>query len=145
MTPAFDTVEARLELFSRVPKFSYFTLQEKEILAQHSSARKIEAHGVVYAELTKADSFGVIGFGVAHKQNAVNRRPLGPTTVLGTLPLLRRNENLRRRTAGIVAQSECIVVDIPYKALDHLAPERKDAFIDSIAEDALTLIERIDH
>lgn len=145
MTPAFDTVDARLELFSRVPKFSYFTQHEKEILAKNSTARRVGPQGVVYAELAKADSFGVVAFGVAHKQNAVNRRPLGPTTVLGTLPLLRRNENLRRRTAGILAQAECVIVDIPYRALDLLAPDRKDAFIDSIAEDALTLIERIDH
>jgi hypothetical protein len=145
MATAFDTVEARMELFSRVPKFSYFTLQEKEVLAKNSNARKVAPQGVIYAELTKADSFGVVAQGIATKQNSVNRRPLNPTTVLGTLPLLRRNESLRRRTAGIVAQTECVMVDIPYKTLELLAPERKDAFIDSIAEDALTLIERIDH
>jgi len=77
---------------------------------------------------------------VAMKQNSVNRHPLGPSTVLGTLPLLRRAEEFRRRTAGIIAQTEVIMVDIPYKALDLLKPERKDGFIDTIAEDALQLI-----
>jgi hypothetical protein len=44
-----------------------------------------------------------------------------------------------------VTETDSILVEIPYAALDRLSRDRKDAFVDNIAEEALVLIERLDH
>jgi CRP-like cAMP-binding protein len=139
------TAQGRADLFHRVPQFAYFTTEEKDLLAELAQVKQYAAGVDVYIEGKAADSFSVIAYGTLIKRNANNRRPLGPLTVIGTLPLLRRNERLRRRTAGLVTETDSILVEIPYAALDRLSRDRKDAFVDNIAEEALVLIERLDH
>jgi CRP-like cAMP-binding protein len=139
-----QTVEGRVELFNRAPQLGYFTLAEKEQLARSATVKQYVQGADVYVEGKPAESFAVIASGSVIKRGTVNRRPIGPPAVIGTLPLLRRNEKLRHRTAGLVTLAPTMVVEVPYRLLDRLMPDRKEAFLDTIAEEALTLIEKLD-
>jgi hypothetical protein len=138
------TVEGRLDLFNRVTRFNNFTLTEKETLARLATVRQVSAGGDVYIERQPADSFAIIAVGSLAKKAAPTKRPIGPPTMIGTLPLLHRNPRLRVRTTGLQAMADVVLVEIPYGALDTLADERKEWFLETIAEEAVFLIEKLD-
>jgi len=143
--PDVRTREGRAKLMGRLPKFSDLSPDDVDALAGQALVRQLGAGVDLYLDGAVADSFAIVVMGTISKRGVVNKRPLGPNTVVGTLPLLRRNERLRRRTAGLMSLSPVMLIEIPYRALDLLPSERREAFLDSIAEEALTLIERLEH
>ena len=143
--PDLRSVEGRVTLMGRIPKFSALAPSDLAVLAGQASVRSLSPGVEVYVDGTGADSFAILVTGTITKRGLLNKRPIGSNSVIGTLPLLRRNERLRRRTASLLTLTDAILLDIPYRALDRLLPERRDAFLDSVAEEALNLIEKLEH
>jgi CRP-like cAMP-binding protein len=131
-------------VLSRASLLHLFTHDELTMLGQFAVVRHLRPGMDLYIEGAPASSFSVIAAGTVGKKRGRSPRPIGPVTMLGTLPLLRREERLRRRTAGLVALSEVTAIEISYRVLDRLAPERKELFLDSVAEQAVELIERLE-
>jgi len=138
-------VERHVALMSRIPKLSAFTPAELVVLAQDATERTLPPGVDIYVEGAVAESFAIVVSGTITKRGMRNKQPLGPDTVVGTLPLLRRAEYLRRRTASLLTLTDVVLLDVPYAGLDRLLPERKEAFLDGVAEEALTLIEKLEH
>jgi CRP-like cAMP-binding protein len=137
-------VDGRLELFDRVARFNYLSAPEKESLARLATIRQVPKGGDVYVERRPADSFAIVASGSVAKKGAGTRRAILPPSLIGTLPLLHRNARLRVRTTGLLALDDVVLVEVPYTALDQLPAERRDMFLDSVAEEAVFLIERLD-
>lgn len=149
MTPApaapdLSTPEAIAQVLARVPTLHLFTHAELVMLGQFAVVRHLRPGMDLYLEGAPASSFSVIASGTLAKKRGKAPRPIGPGTLLGTLPLLRREERLRRRTAGLVAVSEATAIEISYRVLDRLEADRRELFLDGVAEQALDLIERLE-
>jgi len=143
--PDLRTVEGRVALMGRIPNFSALAPSDLSVLAGQASVRSLSPGVDVYVDGAVAESFAILVTGTLTKRGLLNKRPLGPHTLIGTLPLLRQNERRRRRTTGLLSLTDVVLLEIPYRALDRLLPERKGAFLDGVAEYALTIIELLEH